>query len=100
MSYKYEFHEEVSNDYIDAYTWYESAKKGLGERFLLFVRKKMDQIAENPEHYGERTRSGYREAQVDVFPYLIVFKIYKQKKLVFVVSIHSMKKDPRKKYRK
>jgi hypothetical protein len=100
MSYSYEFHEDVSEDFTDGYTWYETSKKGLGERFLQFVRKKMDQIAENPEHYGVRIKSGYREAQVDVFPYLIVYKVYKQKKTIFVNSIHNMKKDPRKKYRK
>jgi hypothetical protein len=40
MSYKYEFHEEVSNDYIDAYTWYESAKRGLGERVFIICPQK------------------------------------------------------------
>ncbi len=41
MSYRYEFHEEVSNDYIDAYTWYETAKKGLeGNGFYYLCGKR------------------------------------------------------------
>ena len=100
MSYSYEFHAAVAHDYNEAYAWYESQKKGLGERFALFLRKKMDQIAENPEHYGKKTHKDYREAQIDIFPYLIVYKIYKQRNTIFVNSIHHMKKHPRKKFRK
>ncbi|MHA4809555.1 type II toxin-antitoxin system RelE/ParE family toxin [Flavitalea flava] len=100
MTYKCEFHSEVEGDYNEAYAWYEDQKKGLGERFLLFVRNKVDQIAENPEHNGERTGRGYREVKVDIFPYLIIYRIYKQSKKILVVSIHHMKKHPRKKYRK
>ena len=100
MTYKCEFHSEVENDYNEAYGWYERQKKGLGERFLAFVRKKIDQIAEHPEHYGVRTRKDHREVQVDVFPYLIVYKIYKQSKTILIISIHNTKKHPLKKYRK
>jgi hypothetical protein len=37
---------------------------------------------------------------VDSFPYLIVYKLYKRNKTVFVNSIHNQKKHPHKKYRK
>jgi mRNA-degrading endonuclease RelE of RelBE toxin-antitoxin system len=97
MTYKCEFHSEVEKDYNEAY---ESQKKGLGERFLTFVRQKIDQIAEHPEHYGVRTRKDHREVQLDIFPYLIVYKIYKQHATILVISIHHTKKHPRKKFRK
>ncbi len=100
MSYRYEFHAAVAKDYNEAYAWYETQKKGLGERFSLFVRKKMDEIAQNPEHYGERTKKVYREARLDIFPYLIIYKIYKPRNVIFVTAIHNTKKHPRKKYRK
>ena len=100
MSYQYEFHGDVAEDYNEAYAWYESQKTGLGDRFLLLVRKKMDQIAENPEHYGKKINKDYREAKVDVFPYLIVYKVYVQRKIVFVNAIHNTKNHPTKKYRK
>jgi hypothetical protein len=100
MSYRYEFHADVAKDYNEAYVWYETQKKGLGERFASFIRKKMDEIAQHPEHYGERIQKGYREVQLDIFPYLIIYKIYKQRKVIFVNAIHNTKKHPRKKYRK
>jgi hypothetical protein len=53
MNYRYEFHAEVAKDYNDAYAWYETQKKGLGDRFASFIRKKMYEIAQHPEHYGE-----------------------------------------------
>ena len=100
MGYKCEFHAEVEKDYIDAYSWYEEQKDGLGERFLNLVRVKIEEIAAHPEHYGVRIRKGYREVQVDVFPYLIVYKIYKSQGTILIVSIHHSRKHPRKKYRK
>jgi mRNA-degrading endonuclease RelE of RelBE toxin-antitoxin system len=100
MTYKCEFHSEVEKDYSEAYEWYESQKKGLGERFLSFVRKKVGQIAEHPEHYGVRTRKDHREVQLDIFPYLIVYKIYKRSEAILIISIHNTRKHPRKKYRK
>jgi mRNA-degrading endonuclease RelE of RelBE toxin-antitoxin system len=100
MSYRYIFHSDIEKDYADAYNWYEKQKVGLGERFLTAVRKKLDQIAENPKAYGERSKKGYREANVDVFPFQIIYKIYPKTKILFINAIHHHKKDPRKKYRK
>jgi len=100
MSYSYEFHDLVSVDYEEAYIHYELIQKGLGERFAASVRQRMDKIAKNPENYGEKTRKGYREVKVDGFPYLIVYRIYKQKKMIFVTSIHHTRKHPGKKIRK
>ena len=100
MSYKIEFHSDVYEDYREAYDYYEKSKQGLGDRFIAAVRRKVDQIVETPEIFGAKSRKGYREARVEVFPYLIVYKIYKQQKAILVNSIHHEKKHPRKKYRK
>jgi hypothetical protein len=64
MNYKLDFHEDVEGDYLEAYTWYEEAKEGLGERFLKMVRAKLEQITKNPEAFSQKTKSGYREAAV------------------------------------
>jgi len=60
----------------------------------------MDEIKQHPETYGSRDRKEFREAMVDYFPYLIVYKIHKRKKLIYISSIHHTKKHPRKKYRR
>ena len=95
--YRYILHEAVKTDYDEAYAWYEDKLNGLGERFLSAIRTKLDEIAKRPEAFGERSRKGYREAQVDTFPYSIVYKIYKEERIIFVNSIHNHKKHPRKK---
>lgn len=79
---------------------YEDRQPGLGERFIKAVRFKIDEIAQHPKYYGSRDREDFREVMVDYFPYLIVYKIQKRKKLIDVSSIHHTKKQPRKKYRR
>ena len=49
MNYSYQLHPLVKKDYDEAYEWYEEKQKGLGERFIKEVRKKIDEILVNPE---------------------------------------------------
>jgi plasmid stabilization system protein ParE len=100
MNCKLDFHEDVEKDYFEAYTWYETAREGLGERFLKMAKLKLEQIARNPEAFSQKTKSGYREAAIEVFPYIIVYKLYKKEKVVFINSVIHQKKHPRKRYRK
>ena len=98
--YAVELHPDVESDYTDAYHWYELKQTGLGERLLTNVRNKLDAISKSPETYGYKGNRGYREAKVDDFPYLVVYKVYALKRRVFVSSISHVKMHPRKKYRK
>ena len=99
MSYSYRLHPLTQQDYYEAYAWYEDKQKGLGERFIKAVRATIEAIASHPELYGSRSRKGFREAEVTFFPYLIIFKINKPKKEIYISSIHHTKKHPGKKYR-
>ena len=98
--YRCILHEAVKVDYDEAYSYYEKKLEGLGERFLSAVRAKLEEIVKSPEAFGERSKKGYREAQIDTFPYSIVYKIYKTERIIFVNSVHHHKRHPRKKYRK
>jgi plasmid stabilization system protein ParE len=100
MSYTYRLHPLTKQDYDEAYDWYEGKQKGLGERFLKAVRKKIEEIVLHPESYGSKGNIKFREAEVDIFPYLLVYKLNKRKKEIYISSIHHSKKHPRKKYRK
>jgi len=97
--YRCILHEAVKVDYDEAYGYYEEKLEGLGERFLSAIRAKLDEIAKKPEAFGERSKKGYREEQVETFPFSIVYKIYKTERVIFVNSVHHHKKHPRKKYR-
>lgn len=99
MSYTYRMHPLTQQDYEEAYAWYEDQQKGLGERFIKAVRQKIEAIALHPERYGSRSNKKFREAKVEFFPYLIVYKINKRTKKLYISSIHHTKKHPQKKYR-
>jgi hypothetical protein len=94
-----DLHPDVALDIDEAYHWYEVQKEGLGERLLFMIRFQIDKIKDFPEAFGVKGRKGYREVEIDTFPYLIVYKIYKKKRRIFVASIHHTSKDPNKKYR-
>lgn len=100
MSYTYRLHPLAYLDYLEAYAWYEDKQSELGERFLKAVRNKIEKIALNPKAYGHRSNKSFREAKVEFFPYLIVYKIKKDSQEIFISAIHHTKRSPGKKYRK
>ena len=100
MSYTYRLHPDAYKDYSEAYTWYENRQPELGERFLKAVRNKIEKIILTPKAYGHKSNKTFREAKIEFFPYVIVYKIRNQSQEIFISSIHHTKKHPRKKYRK
>ena len=69
MSYTYRLHPLTKQDYDEAYEWHKDKQKGLGERFLKAVRKKIEEIVLHPEVYGSKGNIKFREAEVDIFSY-------------------------------
>ena len=100
MSYSCRFHPLTQQDFDEAYIWYEDKQPGLGEKFLKAVRQKIEEIVLYPEVYGSRSSKKFREAQVDFFPYLVVYKMNIRTEELYICSIHPTKKHPKKKYRK
>ena len=81
---------------LSAWEWYEDKQPGLGNRFKDEVARKIKTVAQNPFHYPLKGK--YREAQVDVFPFLIVFKFDKKAGIIFIVSVFHMSRHPKKKW--
>ena len=100
MSYNYWLHEKVQTDFNEGFAWYEDKLEGLGYEFLAAVEKKIAEIVSHPETFGSKGNPYYREALLDRFPYVIVYRIYKQKKEIFISAVHHTKKSSRKKYRR
>jgi plasmid stabilization system protein ParE len=100
MGYQLHFHPLAKEDYKEAFAWYESVKTGLGERFAKAIRSKLEDIVSQPKAYSSKGNINFREAKIDVFPYLIVYKIKSRRKQILIGAIHHTKKNPRKKYRK
>lgn len=99
MAYPLELHEEAHEEYIEAYAWYEKKQKGLGDRFMNSVEKRLRQISEHPEYYSRKQNSNYREVKVESFPYMTVYEFFLRKKLIHIAAIYHSKRNPKRKYR-
>jgi len=85
----------AQKEILDAWEWYEDQQPGLGDRFKKELHKKIQYILGNPLHYPVKKK--YREALMDVFPYLIVFKIDKYKDQILILSVFHTSRHPKKK---
>lgn len=99
MNYQVIFHPIADKEYRDAYLWYEERLEGLGDRFTEAIENQLNQIIAKPLLHAKK-RGIYREVKADTFPYLIVYKVYDKRKIIFVSSIYHTSRNPRKKYRK
>jgi plasmid stabilization system protein ParE len=99
MNYRLEFNAEAENEFRDAYLWYENRQKGLGEKFISCVEACLQTISIHPEFFAIRKRD-YREAPVKIFPYLIVYQVLKEEKLIHISAVYHGKRHPAKKFRK
>ncbi|MBS1935209.1 MAG: type II toxin-antitoxin system RelE/ParE family toxin, partial [Bacteroidetes bacterium] len=42
----------------------------------------------------------YREAILSIFPFIVIYRINKKKKIVFIISVFHSKRNPKRKYLK
>lgn len=77
-------HPEARIEYLESIQFYESRQLGLGLRFKDEVDVFIDLISADPLRFRERT-SGYRRANLSVFPHYIAFLV--RDDLIWVVAI-------------
>ena len=68
MAYKLLLSDEAKLDILDAYSWYEFQRKGLGWDFELCIEASLNSIQRNPISYQKK----YREIHIcyiSRFPY-------------------------------
>lgn len=100
MPFLYKLNEQAHKEYIEAYEWYEEKQPGLGNRFMDSVERRLQQISEHPEYFGHRKSSRFREVKVEYFPYIIVYEVSKQKRIIHIAAIYHSKRKPGSKYRR
>lgn len=98
MSYQLIFDAKASKEFLDSLDWYEDQQEGLGNKFEKAVYQRLSEIQQNPERYSQK-RKPYHETKVKRFPFLIVYKFYKLKKTIFIVSVFHTSRNPKQKYR-
>jgi plasmid stabilization system protein ParE len=86
------FHRMVKADIQDAYSWYESNRRGLGSDFVLAVEAGLEAIKRQPTQFPF-VDTNIRRVIVQRFPYLICYQILNESKILILAVMHS-KRDP------
>ena len=84
------FVEEAQTEFLDAISYYEEARAGLGARFKDAVDRSVLWIADHPELYRLRP-GGYRRINLRVFSYYIPYIVRGQTLWVLAVAHGSRK---------
>jgi plasmid stabilization system protein ParE len=92
------FSVRAQKEITQAWKWYEERQTGLGDRFITEVRRRIQQIEQNPERFPTRYKS-YKEAPVSVFPYLIIYRLNRKKRSARIVSVFLTSLNPKKKFK-
>ena len=95
--FTYEIVLRARYEILEAWEWYEDRKEGLGDRFINQINLKIKQVIQMPERFPEKRRS-FREAKIDVFPYLLIYKIANRKKVITIISVFHTSRNPKLKY--
>jgi plasmid stabilization system protein ParE len=82
----------AEQDLVEAKTWYDEQRQGLGAEFLDCVNDVFDTIRRMPELYG-RVHHDIRRALVKRFPYGIFYRIDETQ--ITVVAVYHASRDPR-----
>ena len=69
-----EFHPAAQDEFLAAADYYETAVPGLGNRFLLAVRRTAEIALQHPDS-GSRRGSSARQLVVIGFPYDVVYRV-------------------------
>jgi plasmid stabilization system protein ParE len=80
-----------------SWTWYEERLKGLGDKFLKEAVEKISKIQQFPERVPTKYKQ-YRERTLDTFPFIIIYRINKKKKVIRIVSVFHTSRHPKTKY--
>jgi hypothetical protein len=90
-SFQIHLQEEAIIDIQNSYFWYESQLKNLGEEFLEELYVIFEKLKQNPQYFGY-SFDEFRDARLNRFPYLVIFKIEGNK--VYINSVRHIRRTP------
>lgn len=93
MTYSLTIQEEARNELLQAYLYYERQLVGLGERFLLEVENRFEDLEKHPEYYSFiDAQNILRDVAINNFPYVLIFRIVERE--VRIYSVFNTGKKP------
>jgi plasmid stabilization system protein ParE len=97
MTYRIHFRQRARRDVAQAYEWYEERREQLGELLLFELHRSLDYILQFPNGFP-RVSGPYRQARVEGFPYVVVYRL--DGPTVVVMRVFHTSRDPKKKFKK
>jgi plasmid stabilization system protein ParE len=91
MNQKLVIRKAAEDDLADAYQWYESQRKGLGEDFFLCAEEAFAKIARSPKIYAQ-VYQDIRRISLKRFPFGVFY--VENENGVFVLAIVHAHRDP------
>ena len=82
-----EFHPAAQEEFAVAADYYEAAVPGLGNRFLVAVRRTTDMALQHPDA-GSRRGTSARQLVVVGFPYDVVYRVRDELLSILAVAHH------------
>lgn len=98
MIYAIKINDAAKLELNEAVIWYELQQKGLGSRFIIAFENHLTIIEKNPKLYAKKKKE-YREVLIKPFPFLLVYRIEKEKSRVVITAVFHTKRNPKLKHR-
>jgi plasmid stabilization system protein ParE len=76
----------AKEDIREAAKWYNKRQEGLGKRFILEVREKVQFIRKNPNASNIRY-DGVRTAVLNVFPFMVHYTVDENNKTIIISAV-------------
>ncbi len=99
MMYDLVFHPKAEAEFLEAINWYDKQQVKLSNQFIDKVDLILLELRINPQRY-KIVKKQFHEALVDVFPYVITYKMLEAEKIVFISAIFHTSRNPKQKFRK
>ena len=83
----------AKKDIKEAALWYNKKQKGLGKRFILQIRRKINLLRQEPYEVAVRY-DDVRTAVLDVFPYMAHYSIDERQRLIVISAVLHTSRNP------
>ncbi|PQJ13038.1 hypothetical protein CJD36_004650 [Flavipsychrobacter stenotrophus] len=97
MTYNFTISPRAATQYREAVLWYIDKSILAGRNFDFELNEKIREICLHPTLYRNTVKK-FREANLRVFPFTVVYKIDEKNHLVIITSIFHNKRNPIGKY--
>ncbi len=91
MSYSVRFVDEIEDDILATYYWYEKESLGVGQHFLEIFYTQVDMISNMPKLYHKRFQS-FRRSLIKHFPHAIYYTT--EQDTIVIYGVFHTRKNP------